>query len=196
LKPGVTRPYIPDAKTLAQWAEVSRLIATPLTNLKDEPMKRKWRGLQADDSQSLRTVRTTAKGRGIGRTNQVEKKTYKKRGPKPSPGKTILRRQIQKRKYTSRKPGPVKAKKIKTIVTQSTSDGYLLVPEASVKMEKGRKKVGRKKQEEDVDPEFIADSVKVENANGGANNSERRRSSRTSTRRVVPAYADDEFDIE
>lgn len=139
LKVDTDRPYIPDAKTLAQWHAVSRLVETSVDQLENVPLKRKWKSLKVDNP--------TGQFGGARKNNQLKRARLavatKVRKKTDDVGKP-------RRKYTRRaKPVALVKKPVST-----NEEGYILIPPDNQKaIRRGRPR----KKDEEMDPEFVAE---------------------------------------
>ncbi len=140
LKVDADRPYIPDAKTLAQWYAVSRLIETPVNEMEDVPLKRKWKALKTENQ--IGQFGGTRKNKEMKRARLVATKVPRKTIDVGKP----------RRKYT-RKEKPVEPPR-KPVSTNE--EGYILIP-PEPDIQKAIKRGRPRKKDEEMDPEFVAE---------------------------------------
>ncbi|ODM96556.1 snRNA-activating protein complex subunit 4 [Orchesella cincta] len=172
------RPYIPDAKTLAEWSTVSRLIGTPLDELEDVPVKKKWKALKSEDAEPPSRKRGTARAKKVIKKQKVVRPVVKtkRRGRRPR---------------TTVKKEAVKTTTQECIPPENTDPGYILIPplERSIR--------GRvRSQMKDADPEFVAvlKTLKTEPSDEKPGESGLRRSSRGITRKWSYINEDVDYD--
>lgn len=151
LKADVDRPYIPNAKTLAEWSQVNRLIATDVDELEDLPVKKKWKTLKPGVSQTTSSAKKASQPRG--KSVPVKKKNETRGSGRGRPRKSTVvetkpRKAAEKRKYTR-----TAKEKVEVESNSIDEEGYILIPPPVKRPRRNKsKKVAKEK---DDDPEFI-----------------------------------------